>query len=145
MNRRTLISLAAVSALGITLTGCTTRTMRPAPQRAFAKENTLENIRAAILEAARAMKWEVIEDNPEKQEIVLSYPPSTNLRSQEINATVRVPYTVKGYSIEFVSERGLNMRDDPNQAGQKLIHRKYNAWVERLDVRIMLELNRRRN
>lgn len=50
-------------------------------------------------------------------------------------ATIKVPYTNRDFSILYVSSKGL---DDE---GQGTIHRNYNKWISLLDQAIRLELN----
>jgi len=57
-----------------------------------------------------------------------------NVRNKHI-ATVSIPYTSKGYKIDYTSSEGLGYNMDKNT-----IHKNYNKWIRNLEKNINYEL-----
>ena len=120
--------LLASALLAVFLTGCATSqpinniTETPVPRLVTASQ---DQVGKAIISAVNARGWRVIKDEPRLIEA------SINVRSHR--ADVSIPYSEKGYSIEYKNSVNLDHSDD-------MIHRNYNKWVTLLDRQIQQEL-----
>lgn len=90
-------------------------------------------IKTAIKRAADARQWRVVEERPGL--VRLAYPGTAKAEHFEMIADVE--YTGKGYSVEYVSSRGLDAapcRDNPKET---CIHRNVNKWLQNLSSDIL--------
>lgn len=120
--------LLASALLAVFLTGCATTqpinniAETSVPRLVTASQN---QVGKAITSAVYARGWRVIKDEPGLIEA------SINVRTHR--ADVSIPYSAKGYSIEYKNSVNLD------QSGN-MIHRNYNKWVTLLDRQIQQEL-----
>lgn len=89
---------------------------------------TAARVKAAILDAARQRRWEVVA--VELGKVTLRYAPRG-----DFELVIAVRYDDNGFKIEYVSSENL---DYEAKRGKVYIHRKYNMWVANLtnDIRL---------
>ena len=120
--------LCASLLLAVFLVGCSTSQPvhniadTPVPRLVTA---SLDQVGKAIVSAVNARGWRVDKDEPGLIEA------SVNVRTHM--ATVSIPYTAKGYSIEYKDSVNLDHKGNN-------IHRNYNKWVILLDRNIQQQL-----
>lgn len=88
---------------------------------------TAARVKAAILDAARRRRWEVVSVEPGK--VTLRYAPRTH------EAVVAVRYDDNGFKIEYLSSKELDYQVRRDKA---YIHGNYNIWVGNLGREIRL-------
>ncbi|MDC9589150.1 hypothetical protein PSI23_07400 [Xenorhabdus sp. XENO-10] len=116
-----LISLACV----ITLAGCARNAPILTPQSTIMTHNSLPSVKKAILEAGKKRKWAMTETSPG---VIDGF-----LKKRDHDVQIRINYTAKNYSINYVNSHKLRERNGK-------IHRNYNRWVNNLDKDIQLNL-----
>ncbi|CDL82346.1 hypothetical protein [Xenorhabdus szentirmaii] len=120
-SHKLLISLACV----VMLSGCARNTPILTPQTTIMTHNSLPDVKKAILEAGQKRKWVMTEVSPG---VINGY-----LKNRDHDAQIRINYTNKNYSINYVTSHNL-------KAHNGKIHRNYNRWVNNLDKDIQLNL-----
>lgn len=80
-------------------------------------------VKMAIVLGATARRWTVAEEN---EDVIVA-----RLYTRGHEVTVRIPYTDKGYAIEYLDSRNMHYN-----AKKHKIHKKYNRWVAMLDATI---------
>lgn len=88
---------------------------------------TAARVKAAILDAARKRRWEVVSTEPGK--VTLRYAPRTH------EVVIAVRYDDNGFKIEYVSSNNL---DYEVKRGKTYIHGNYNVWIANLGQQIRL-------
>ncbi|CDL86528.1 hypothetical protein [Xenorhabdus cabanillasii] len=116
-----LISLACVAMLA----GCARTAPILTPQTTIVTKSSLSTVKKAILEAGKKRKWAMTEVSPG---VIDGY-----LKSRAHDVQIRINYTEKNYSINYVNSRKMMERKGN-------IHRNYNRWVNNLDKDIQLNL-----
>lgn len=91
----------------------------------------LEDIKKGIMRAAVQRGYQVKGDAGNKVRLLLDKPGKYQL-------TIDVIYSMKSYSIKYVSSEGLDYRED---GGQGMIHRNYDRWMKFLVQSINKELS----
>ncbi|SFN44465.1 hypothetical protein [Xenorhabdus japonica] len=116
-----LISLVCV----ITLAGCARNAPILTPQATIMTHNSLSSVKKAILEAGKKRKWVMTEVSPG---VIDGF-----LKNRQHDVQIRINYTAKNYSINYVKSHKLRESDGK-------IHRNYNRWVNNLDKDIQSNL-----
>src|SRR5439155_23014054 len=124
----TMNSLLMLMVLALTLLGaCRTApiyALNEAPVPAFAKQATMNDVRAAIMRAGARLGWQMTETGPG----VIS----ARIALRTHTASADVKYNTRTYSIVY--------RDSTNlEATSGTIHKNYNGWIENLDREIRVE------
>ncbi|MBD2798043.1 hypothetical protein ID856_16125 [Xenorhabdus sp. 18] len=120
-SHKLLIGLACV----VTLAGCARNVPILTPQTTIMTQNSLPSVKKAILEAGKKRKWIMAEVSPG---VIDGF-----LKNREHDVKIRINYTAKTYSINYVNSH--NLRENNGK-----IHRNYNRWVNNLDRDIQLNL-----
>ena len=90
-------------------------------------------MKAAITSAADLRQWRIVEEKPGL--VRLAYPGTAKAEHFEMIADVE--YTKKGYSVEYVSSRGLDAGPCKDNPKQTCIHRNVNKWLQNLSSDIL--------
>ncbi|MEO7744184.1 MAG: hypothetical protein ABIR98_14700 [Usitatibacter sp.] len=93
---------------------------------ASGKALTNDQVRQAIIRAGAALGWVMKENGPGKL--------SANLAVRKHTAEIEIPYSSKGYSINYKNSTNLDAAD-----GQ--IHKNYNGWIQNLNKGINAQLS----
>lgn len=128
MKLKSLLLIITTMILSVLLIGCAqhvnTIDNQPIPSSSLSKDQ----IGDSIIEAGRVRGWIISKsDTPDQLVGKLLYNGKT--------VTVNIPYSEKGYSIDYVSSTGLNY----NKADNK-ISRSYNNWINYLNTDIQRQL-----
>jgi hypothetical protein len=89
---------------------------------------SLKQVETAIKKGALRKNWSVTK---EKEGLLTA---TINVRGKHI-AVVSIPYTTKGYKIDYKDSQGLSY-----DATANTIHKNYNSWVSHLERNINYEL-----
>ncbi|KLU17069.1 MULTISPECIES: hypothetical protein [Xenorhabdus] len=122
ISYKLLISLACI----VSLAGCARNVPILTPQTTIVTKNSLSSVKKAILEAGKNRKWVMTEVSPG----VIN----GSLKNRKHDVQIRINYTAKNYSINYVKSHEL-------REGDGKIHRNYNRWVNNLDRDIQLNLS----
>jgi hypothetical protein len=130
-HSRTALAIAC-AAVVVALGGCA-RTgpiynVNETPAKtASGKALSMAQVRNAVMTAGAGLGWKFTDAGPSRLE--------GTLHVREHTAVVEVPYSAKGYAINYKRSENLN------EAGGN-IHSNYNGWVQNLDRAIQAELMR---
>lgn len=117
------LKLIVIVIIALTLTAC--MTTKPiynvTAKNPTSSTTTAPQVKKAIIEGAKYKGWSVKEEQPGK--LIL------DIHVRDHYAQIEVPYSAKGYSINYVSS--VNLDFDSNK-----IHRNYNKWIQMLEQRI---------
>ncbi|HTH78579.1 MAG TPA: hypothetical protein VL593_06335 [Ramlibacter sp.] len=124
------LTIAAALAVAFTFTACTTASIQNVNQAPVvaAQGKTLnhDQVRAAILRAGAALRWQMADEGPN---MIVG---TLNLRTH--TAVVEIPYSTSTYSIKYRSSVNLNEKDG-------MIHKNYNGWIQNLTRGINTQLS----
>ena len=93
---------------------------------ASGKALTRDQVKSAIIRAGAALGWVMKEDGPGKI--------SASLAVRKHTAEVEIPYSPKGYSINYKTSTNLDAADGK-------IHKNYNGWIQNLSKGINAQLS----
>ncbi|MGV8926852.1 MAG: hypothetical protein ACOH2G_14410 [Ewingella sp.] len=107
------------------LAGCARTAPILTPQTTIITQNSADQVKSAIFEAGQQRGWIM---TPAGAGVI-----NGRLASRDYTANIRVNYSAKTYTINYVSSTNL-------MASSGSIHRNYNRWVNNLDKDIQLQL-----
>jgi len=111
------------------LTGCkSTAIYNIDNSQSIQSKASIKQVENAIRKGALRKNWSI---KKVKEGLLTA---SINVRGKH-TAVVSVPYTTKGYKLDYKSSKGLNYDADANT-----IHKNYNKWVSYLEKNINYEL-----
>jgi hypothetical protein len=125
-----ILTIAAALTAAFAFSACTSASIQNVNQAPVVasqgKTLTHDQVRAAILRAGAALKWQMADEGPN---MIVG---TLNLRTH--TAVVEIPYSPSTYSIKYRSSVNLNEKDG-------LIHKNYNGWVQNLTRGINTQLS----
>ncbi|MBN2803740.1 MAG: hypothetical protein JXR91_11645, partial [Deltaproteobacteria bacterium] len=91
---------------------------------------TVEEVHVSIIKALASKGWRIVDDKPG---VILA-----KVQVSVHFANIKIDYSISNYSITLInSSPGLKYKD---QGYRKVIHRRYNNWINQLDQAIYNEL-----
>lgn len=128
MKKLSLLLTAAASSL--LLLGCGATVITNVPQQQVSAQSA-SAMRSAIRTAATDRRFRIVSDKPGVMR--LAYP--NTAKSAQFEALFDVKYSASGFSVSYVSSRGLD--EKPCNDGQVCGHRNINKWMRTLsgDIR----------
>lgn len=123
---KTIAKLFAVFAVIGVLAGCARTAPIEQIDSTLSSNYTKAQVKKAILKAGLQRDWIMTEES--NSVIKAKY------KNRDHSVDVRIPYSAKGYSINYVDSYNLKAADGK-------IHRNYNRWVRNLDKDIQVNLS----
>ncbi len=90
-----------------------------------------EEVKEIIMTAGQQQQWQFV-DGPEKNTLI----GTLNVRNKH-SISINIHYSTNSYSIAYRDSAKMNFKIDAS--GQKLIHPKYNLWIQNLIADIKSE------